>query len=199
MSELNDAPSETEPASDKGPAMRPNDDTLLGGVERREIRIAAYDARWPDRFAALAQQIGAALGEAALRVEHVGSTAVPGLAAKPIIDLLLVVADSSDEASYVPALVRVGYELRVREPDFEQHRMLRTIGRDAHVHVYSPGASEIDRLIAFRDRLRTDDTARRLYEKTKRRLARREWPDMNAYAEAKTPVIRRILRDDSLA
>jgi GrpB-like predicted nucleotidyltransferase (UPF0157 family) len=87
-------------------------------------------------------------------VEHIGSTSVPGLAAKPIIDICVVVADSSDESSYVPALQAESFELRVREPDWHEHRMLRTPTRDVHVHVFTEGSTEIRRHLVFRDHLR---------------------------------------------
>lgn len=167
---------------------------LIGGVEPREIVIAEYDPAWAVRYEALARAIRGALGDTLLRIEHVGSTSVPGLAAKPVIDILAVVADSADEASYVPRLVAIGYELRVREPDFFEHRMLRTAARDVHLHVYSPdAAAEIDRLVAFRDRLRANTEDRARYEAVKRRLASQRWPDMNAYADAKTEVIEGII------
>lgn len=146
------------------------------------------------RYEALARAIRDALGDTLLRIEHVGSTSVPGLAAKPIIDILAVVADSTDEAWYLPPLVAIGYELRVREPDFFEHRMLRTPAREVHLHLYSPGAAtEIDRLLAFRDRLRANAEDRARYEAVKRRLASQRWPDMNAYADAKTEVVERII------
>ena len=166
---------------------------LIGGVERREIKIADYDPGWPAKFGAHAKRIAEALGATALRVEHVGSTAVPGLAAKAIVDIIVVVPDSSDESAYLPRLEAAGYILRVREPDWNEHRMLRTPERDVHVHVYSAGCPEVERTLAFRDRLRRNDDDRRRYERTKRELAAREWPDMNAYAEAKTEVIESIL------
>jgi len=118
---------------------------------------------------------------------------VPGLAAKPIIDILAVVPDSADESTYVPRLGAAGYSLRVREPDFFEHRMLRTAARDVHLHVYSPGAPEIGRMITFRDRLRRSAEDRARYEAVKRRLAARSWPDMNAYADAKTAVVESIV------
>lgn len=167
---------------------------LIGGLEPREIVVAEYDPAWPERYETLARAIRDVLGGTLLRIEHVGSTSVPGLAAKPIIDILAVVADSADEASYVPPLTAIGYELRVREPDFHEHRMLRTPARDVHLHVYSPGAAaEIDRLLAFRDRLRSNAEDRARYEAVKRRLASQRWPDMNAYADAKTEVVERII------
>lgn len=166
---------------------------LIGGFERREIIIAEYDPAWPEKYEAHARVIRDVLGGTLLRIEHIGSTSVPGLAAKPIIDILAVVPNSADESSYVPQLGTAGYSLRVREPDFFEHRMLRTAARDVHVHVYSPGAPEIGRSLTFRDRLRRSAGDRARYEAVKRRLAAQSWPDMNAYAEAKTAVIESII------
>ena len=165
----------------------------IGGLEPAVVVLADYDPRWPTRFAAEAGRIRAALAERALAVEHIGSTAVPGLAAKPIVDVLLVVADSGDEPSYLPALEAAGYVLRVREPDFFEHRMLRTPARDVHVHVFSPGCVEIERYLLLRDRLRVDAEERELYERTKRELAACTWPTMQHYAEAKTEVVEAII------
>lgn len=166
---------------------------LIGGVEKRLIEIVDYDSNWPDLFATQERIVRNAVGAAALGIEHIGSTSVPGLAAKPIIDMLLVVANSADEATYLPQLTNAGYELRVREPEFHEHRMLRTPARDVHLHVLSRGATEIERYLIFRDRLRRSAADRRLYEATKRRLAAQPWPDMNAYADAKTEVIEALL------
>ena len=166
---------------------------LIGGVEKAEIRIVDYDAEWPEKFEAHARRIADALGGFALQIEHIGSTSVPGLAAKPIIDILVVVTDSADESAYLSRLEAAGYVLRVREPDWNEHRMLRTPEKDIHVHVYSVGCPEIERNLSFRNRLRRDADDRRRYERTKRELASKEWPDMNSYAEAKTQVIESIL------
>ncbi|MCA1619616.1 MAG: GrpB family protein [Acidobacteria bacterium] len=166
---------------------------LIGGVEKREVRVVDYDPGWPKKFEAHAGVIAGALGGSALRIEHVGSTSVPGLAAKPVIDILVVAPDSADESAYLPRLEAAGYVLRVREPDWNEHRMFRTPERDVHVHIYSAGCPEIERTLAFRDRLRLNIDDRRRYEQTKRELAAKEWPDMNAYAEAKTEVIESII------
>ena len=166
---------------------------LIGGVEKRSIEIHSYDPMWPTTFQAHAAIIAAALGDVALRIEHIGSTAVPGLAAKPIIDILLVVENSGDEPAYLPRLEAAGYLLRVREPDFHEHRMFRTPERDAHLHVFSLGSSEIERYLTFRDRLISNPDARREYEETKRDLAARDWPDMDAYARAKTECVERMI------
>jgi GrpB-like predicted nucleotidyltransferase (UPF0157 family) len=166
------------------------DSVLVGGREPRQIVIVDYDPEWPERFAAERDRISAALGPDALAVLHVGSTSVPGLAAKPIVDVLVVVSDVEDEVAFVPALEAAGYVLRVREPG---HRMLRTPELDVHVHVLSDGDGEIDRMVRFRDTLRRSEDDRLAYEQLKRSLAEREWRDMNAYADAKGALIERIL------
>lgn len=166
---------------------------LIGGPEKRAIEIVDYDPQWPAKFHEQAKRIAQAMGNSALQIEHIGSTSVPGLAAKPIVDILLVVKDSSDEAAYLPALETAGYVLRVREPDFEEHRMFRTPERNVHVHVFSERSREIARYLNFRDRLRADEADRKRYEELKRRLATQDWPDGNAYADAKSEVIEAIL------
>jgi GrpB-like predicted nucleotidyltransferase (UPF0157 family) len=168
-------------------------EAIIGDVESPAIVVADYDPAWPEGFRREAAKIRAALGEAALAIEHIGSTSVPGLSAKPIVDILLVVEDSSNETSYVPALEGAGYVLRVRERDFHEHRMLRTAAKDVHVHVFSPGSPEIERYLLLRDHLRRDAEDRALYARTKRDLATRDWPSMQHYAEAKTEVIEGII------
>ena len=133
------------------------------------------------------------LGERALLIEHVGSTSVPGLAAKPTIDVLLVVADSADEDAYLPALEAAGYVLRIREPDWHEHRMLVDRVASVQVHVVSEGCPEIERWLIFRDRLRSDTADRELYERTKRELAARTWRYVQNYADAKTEVVEEII------
>jgi GrpB-like predicted nucleotidyltransferase (UPF0157 family) len=168
---------------------------LTGG-----ILLVDYDPEWPRTFQREAKRLRSVLGDRALRIEHVGSTSVPGLAAKPIIDMLLVVADSGDEPAYVPALEGAGYVLRIREPDCYEHRVFKGPDADINLHVYSPGCPEIERKLRFRDRLRSDDADRGLYERTKRELARRDWKYVQNYADAKTAVIEEIIeRARSLA
>jgi GrpB-like predicted nucleotidyltransferase (UPF0157 family) len=168
-------------------------EAIIGDIEPQTIVVADYDPAWPERFRYEEARIRAALGAAALSVEHIGSTSVPGLAAKPILDVLLVVEDPGDEGFYVPAIEGAGYVLRVREPGFDEHRMFRTPAKDVHVHVFSPGSPEIDRYLLLRERLREDEGDRELYARTKRELASREWPSMQHYAEAKTEVIEGII------
>lgn len=174
-------------------ADEPLETGLIGGTEKRVIKIADYDPGWPKKFEQQAEVIGEALGDSALRIEHIGSTSVPGLAAKPIIDLLVVVADSADESVYLRQLEAAGYVLRVREPDWHEHRMFRSPEKDVHVHIYSAGSPEIERYLTFRDRLRRNADDRDRYEQKKRELAGKEWSDMNEYAQAKTEVVEGII------
>jgi GrpB-like predicted nucleotidyltransferase (UPF0157 family) len=133
---------------------RMDDEVLIGGIEKRMIYLVEYDPSWPKIFIEHERRIRNTLGSRASAVEHVGSTSVPGLAAKPIIDIIVVVADSSKEDTYLPQLVGAGYLLRVRERDWHQHRMFRTPELDVHIHVFSEGCPEILRQVAFRNRLR---------------------------------------------
>lgn len=184
-------------AGEDDPGDTPERETgLIGGVEERTIVVVPYRQDWPETFRLHAARIAAALGDAALQIEHIGSTAVPGLAAKPIVDMLVVVADSADEDAYLPALERAGYALRVREPAFEEHRMLRTAERDVHVHVHvlSAGSPEVGRYLRFRDALRGTPFLRARYQALKQALATQEWQDMNAYAEAKSGMIEAIIQ-----
>jgi GrpB-like predicted nucleotidyltransferase (UPF0157 family) len=128
-----------------------------------------------------------------LLLEHVGSTSVPGLAAKPIVDIVLAVADSADEEAYVPALEAAGYVLRIREPGWFEHRLLRGAVASVNVHVFSEDCAEIERMVLFRDWLRREDADRELYERTKRELAQREWQFTQHYADAKTEVVEAII------
>jgi GrpB-like predicted nucleotidyltransferase (UPF0157 family) len=162
---------------------------LIGGAEKREIKVVPSDPAWPQRFAVERAKVVAALGVKAVRVDHVGSTSIPGLAAKPIIDIELSVKDVDDEKDYLPALVAAGYQLRVREPG---HRMVRTANLEVHVHCCSSGSDWERRHLLFRDWLRYDQTDRVAYGELKNELAQQDWTDMNAYAEAKSALIREI-------
>ncbi len=157
------------------------------------IHLAPYDADWPSQFSLQANRIRAALREKVLLLEHVGSTSVAGLSAKPVIDMVLAVADSADEASYVPPLEEQGFVLRIREANWFEHRLLKTTDIDGNLHVFSDGCSEVDRMLTFRDWLRAHDTDRKLYENTKRELAARTWKNTQHYADAKSEVIQDIL------
>jgi GrpB-like predicted nucleotidyltransferase (UPF0157 family) len=157
------------------------------------ITIVDYDPSWPGLFDREDQRIRAALGDRVIRLEHTGSTSVPGLAAKPTIDMTLIVTDSSDEASYVPDLEAVGYRLWIREPHWHQHRVFKGPDTNVNLHTFSPGSPELERMVGFRDWLRTHDDDRDLYERTKRELASREWKFVQNYADAKTAVVEEII------
>jgi GrpB-like predicted nucleotidyltransferase (UPF0157 family) len=163
-------------------------DRLNGAIELR-----AYDPQWPEQYGIEAERVRAVLGSRALCVEHVGSTSVPALAAKPIIDMLLVVADSSAESDYVPPMEGAGYTLRIREPDWYEHRLFKGPLVNINLHVFSEGCPEIARMIDFRDHLRADAGDRALYQQTKQELAARQWRYVQEYADAKTEVIEAIV------
>jgi GrpB-like predicted nucleotidyltransferase (UPF0157 family) len=159
------------------------------------ITLAAYDPDWPRLFDREADRLRSVLGNEALRIEHVGSTSVPGLMAKPIVDILLVVPDSADEPSYVPPLQTAGYVMRLREPEWFEHRLFRGPDTAINLHVLSSGAAEVERMLRFRDRLRDDHTVLDRYQRAKRELAQRTWRHVQDYADAKTAVITGILDD----
>jgi GrpB-like predicted nucleotidyltransferase (UPF0157 family) len=113
--------------------------------------------------------------------------------AKPIIDILLVVANSADEPSYVPALEAAGYVLRIREPDWHEHRLFKGPDTNINLHVFTQGSREIRRTLLLRDWLRTNKTDRELYARTKRDLASKKWKYVQNYADAKSEVVEAIL------
>jgi GrpB-like predicted nucleotidyltransferase (UPF0157 family) len=157
------------------------------------IVLVDYDDAWPVRFEREARHIRTALGARALLLEHAGSTSVPGLVAKPIIDIVLAVPDSSNENDYVPALEAEGYALRIREPDWYEHRVLKKSDPSVNLHVFSANCPEIDRMLVFRDHLRTNQADRQLYERTKQELASQHWAYVQDYADAKSDVVEEII------
>jgi GrpB-like predicted nucleotidyltransferase (UPF0157 family) len=162
---------------------------LVGGVEALELTLHDYDNRWADTYLEHRARIANAVPAVDVEIEHIGSTSVPGLAAKPIIDIVVTVDDITAEEDYLVALLGAGYELRVREPG---HRLVRTPARDVHVHVYERDDPAVESYLLLRDRLRSDADDRALYESTKRTLLGKPWADMNEYADAKTDVIEAI-------
>jgi GrpB-like predicted nucleotidyltransferase (UPF0157 family) len=158
-----------------------------------QIVLSSYDLAWPRLFEEQSAKVREALDDRIIGLAQVGSTSVPGLMAKPIIDMNLVVADSARESAYVPDLEAAGFILRIREPDWYEHRMFRGASPAVHLHVFSDGCLETRRGLAFRDHLRKCETDRRLYQETKRALAARRWKDMQHYADAKATVIAEIL------
>ena len=167
-----------------------DDAVFIGGPEKRAIVIEDYDPAWAAHFEQVQAALKDALGAKARRIEHFGSTAVPGLGAKGIIDVLVTVEDADDEAAYGPDLERHGYAIRVRQPG---HRMYRPPAQDVHVHVFTDDGEAAEIRLLFRDWLRHDIADRRLYEETKRDLARQEWEATNDYSEAKGGVVAEIL------
>ncbi len=158
-----------------------------------QIYLAPYDPAWPAQYEAEAAKISAALGEAALALEHVGSTSIPGLPAKPIIDIILCVADSADEDSYVPALSAQGYRLHLREPEWEQHRVMKGEWPMVNLHIFTIGSRELVRMVAFRDRCRTHPEELALYREAKEALAGQVWRHVQHYANAKGEVVEAII------
>ena len=157
------------------------------------ITLADYDPAWPQHFAPEAERIRDVLGAGAIRIEHIGSTSVPGLVAKPLIDMLLVVANSADEPSYAPALEAAGYVLRIREPEWHQHQLFKGPDININMHVFSVGCEESERCLLFRDWLRTHSSDLDLYARTKQALAQQEWRYVQNYADAKSSVIAEIM------
>lgn len=150
----------TDPDPDENP-------WVIGPPSPESISVAPYDPRWPDRYASVAEQVRLALGQRVLDIEHVGSTSVPGLAAKDLIDIDLTVADPRDESEYIPPLVKLGYVHTVREPSFHEHRLLQLPEPKVNLHVFGPDCPETIRHRMFRDWLRTHAEDRARYEEAK--------------------------------
>src|SRR3712207_6789427 len=127
------------------------------------ITLAPYDPDWPRLFSREVDRLRSVLGDEALRIEHVGSTSVPGLMAKPVIDILLVVTDSADEPRYVPHLQPVGYVLRIREPEWFEHRLFRGPDTSINLHVFSSGAAEVETCRLMRSEEHTSELQSRQY------------------------------------
>ncbi|MGW6023388.1 GrpB family protein [Streptomyces sp. NPDC055099] len=167
-----------------------------------QVTLRDHDPRWALIFEREASRIREHLSRPEHRlehrIEHVGSTSVPDLPAKPVIDMLLTVPDSAADASYVPVLEALGFELVICEPDWYEHRVLRKYDLDtsaatANLHVLSAGCPEAERMLLFRDRLRKHGGDRQLYADTKRSLSQRKWEYVQNYADAKSEVVAAIL------
>ena len=147
----------------------PSEDPWVGGPPAPGIvTLTPFNPEWPRRYSDLSSAIRTALGDAALSVEHVGSTSVEGLAAKDVIDIDLTVADPRDEDAYIPTLERLGYRLTIREPSFHEHRCLTLAQPRVNLHVFGPDCPEVIRHRMFRDWLRAHAEDRALYEEAKR-------------------------------
>jgi GrpB-like predicted nucleotidyltransferase (UPF0157 family) len=179
------------------PLWRPHEPPTHEEIERARVaphapapvEVVPPDPGWPADYRRVRERVIAALGERVVALEHVGSTSVPDLWAKPLIDIDLTVADSSEEASYLPALEAAGFELRIREPDWEEHRLLGGHEPWTNLHVWSPGSTEPRRHVAFRDWLRANEGDRRVYAELKRSLAAQGFTDVMDYNTAKGGLI----------
>jgi len=188
----------TTPGSGQPPGLTSDADlarATVGAVtpHNAPIVLAEYDPAWPELFAREAARIRSLLGGTARLVEHAGSTSVPGLAAKPIIDIVLAVPDSADEAAYVPQLEAGGYVLRIREPDWHEHRLFKGPDTDINLHVFTVGSAEAERMLGFRDWLRDHPADRDEYLAVKRELAGRTWRHVQHYADSKSTVVEEII------
>ncbi len=166
---------------------------ILGPISRTPIEVVPYDAVWPKTFELWHRRLASALGPAAVGIEHVGSTAVPGLAAKPIVDIQVSVLDIDDEAKYVPAIESTGVPLRSRD---DRHRYFRPPTgqrRVIQIHVCDADSEWECVHLAFRDHLRSDPDLAAAYGRLKQHLATQWNDDRYAYTDAKTGFILDVL------
>ena len=171
-------------------------DQITGGnvqLLTKPIEIAEYDPEWPRLYALEEGRIRRVLDERVARIEHAGSTSVPGLPAKPIVDIVLEVPDSGDELSYLPDLEAAGYRVVIREPEWYEHRVFKGPDTNVNLHTFTAGCEEVDTMLLFRDHLRGSPDDRELYARTKRELAAYPWKYVQQYADAKTAVVQEIM------
>lgn len=157
-----------------------------------KVILVPYDSAWAEMFAREAAEIRRALGDKALRVDHIGSTSVPGLIAKPCIDIMLAVQDSAAEEAYVPELDAAGFVLRMRHPEWNEHRVFKSERINVNLHVWSIDSPEVLRHLRFRDWLREHDDDRDLYAAAKAQIAKEHVGTMSEYADKKDDVVRDI-------
>jgi GrpB-like predicted nucleotidyltransferase (UPF0157 family) len=174
----------------------PGEDPWVNGPPKPElVEVVAYDPTWPAAFARIADLVRASLGDAAIAIEHVGSTSVPGLAAKPVIDMDLTISDPAHEAAYVPSLESAGFVLVIREPRWHEHRCLRLSDPRANLHVFGPDCPEVVRHRMFRDWLVAHPDDCELYQRAKL-VAAKETTERGErvmdYNRHKEPVLRAI-------
>lgn len=167
-------------------------------MTRLDLTVCDYDPAWPDRFAELGQLLRAELGSVARRIDHIGSTAVPGLAAKPIIDVQVSVGSLDPVSAYEPALRRCGFVWRRDNPDLTKRYFREQPGAPrTHIHVRSVGSFSEQFALLFRDYLRNHPAAAIEYSSEKRQIEHLLEADRHAYTTAKGPVVWRIMRDAS--
>lgn len=168
---------------------------LHGSPRGDPIEVVPYDPEWPARFRRWRERLAVALGAAAVRIDHIGSTAVPGLAAKPVVDVQVSVADVEDEAAFRPAIESAGVALRSREPGHRYFRPGPGSPREVQVHVWQAGGEFERAHLLFRDYLRSHPAVRDAYASLKRGLAEEYRHDRVGYNEAKTGFILDALGD----
>jgi len=159
---------------------------LSGSSRGDPVEVVPYDPAWAEVFARWRQRLSVALGPVAVRIEHMGSTAVPGLAAKPVVDIMVCVPDVEDEAAFLSAIEGLGVPLRSRETAHRYFRPAPPHPREVQIHVWEAGSAEERVNLLFRDYLRADPVARDAYSATKTEAARRYRDDRSAYNEAKS-------------
>jgi GrpB-like predicted nucleotidyltransferase (UPF0157 family) len=167
---------------------------LEGSSHEGPVLLEPYDAGWVTRFDDVRRRLAASLGPTARRIEHVGSTAVPGVASKPVIDVQVSVADLDDEASYAPAIAALGFPLRLRDGEHRFFREPAGVPRTTHIHVCAVGSRWERVHLLFRDYLRAHPARAAAYGELKSALAERYRDDRVSYTEAKGPFI-----DETLA
>jgi GrpB-like predicted nucleotidyltransferase (UPF0157 family) len=167
-------------------------------ARRSGVVLVAYDPAWPERYEEAARLIREACGDVLVAIKHIGSTSIPGLASKPYLDIMPGVATFDDGFGLIPGMESLGYESRGEFSIPGRHYFTKWVEGDNHVwkhnvHAYAVGHIEWDRHLVFRDALRADDVLRNEYEALKRVLAVRFADDVNAYAEAKTELVERVI------
>jgi GrpB-like predicted nucleotidyltransferase (UPF0157 family) len=163
------------------------------GQQEVWVVLVEHSPVWAALYRQQERRIRSALGPLAVTVEHTGSTSVPGLIAKPVLDICLGVPDPRDEPRFVAPLQEWGYRLRTREPQWFEHRLLVLRDPAVNLHVFAAGCPELTRMIRFRDRLRAHPEDRHRYATAKSVLAGRPWAAVQDYADAKTEIITVIL------
>lgn len=180
----------TELARRALPAIDPSFEYLAGSERPPDpIELVPYDPLWPARYESWRQRLAAALGPTARRIDHFGSTSIPGLPAKPVIDIMIGVDDMRREELYVPQIEALGVQLRNRDSDHRFFRPFAGQPRDVHVHVCNLGSDWGCKDLLFAAFLREDAGARADYLRGKELAAARWSDDRIAYTEAKTAVI----------
>jgi GrpB-like predicted nucleotidyltransferase (UPF0157 family) len=168
---------------------------LLGRTRDDPIEVVNYDPRWPGKFKRMRQRLVHALGPEAVQIEHIGSTAVPGLAAKPIIDIQVSVADVEDEDAYRAAIESCGFVLRYREAGHRYFRPPPAKPREYQLHVCTVGSRWEREHLLFRDFLRTHAEEAAQYETVKHDVAGHHRDNRIAYMDAKQPFIAQMLTE----